>query len=111
MTDVFHHLHKRKRIHQHKEQYPHPHPHKRMVDKLVYVVGVITPLLTAQQAYMIFSTQVATGVSIVTFGGFILNNIIWLWYGWLHKEKPLIFMYSLLFIFNTLVVTGILMYG
>lgn len=105
------HLHKRKRIHQKKEQYPHPHPHKRLVDSLVYGVGLFAPLLTAQQSYKIHSEQTADGVSLFTFAGFVFVNIIWLWYGLLHKEKPIVLMYALLLIFNTSVVVGILLYS
>jgi uncharacterized protein with PQ loop repeat len=105
------HLHKRKRIHQKKEKYPHPQPHKRMVDKLVYAVGIVAPFLTAEQSYKIHASQTAEGVSLFAYAGFVCVNIIWLWYGIIHKEMPIILMYTLLGIFNTSVVIGVLMYG
>lgn len=111
MSLSLHHLHKRKRIHQKNETYPHPDSHKRFVDRLVYVAGIIVPFLTLQQSYLIHSTRNAEGVSLISFTGFACMNLIWLWYGMIHKEKPIIFMYLLLVAFNSSIVAGILMYG
>lgn len=111
MSNPIHHISKRKRIHQKHESYPHPDAHKRYVDRLVLFVGIFAPLLTAQQSYYIHSTKDASGVSLVTFSGFVVVNLIWLWYGLLHKELPIIVMYILLAICNSSVVIGILLYG
>ena len=111
MSLSLHHLHKRKRIHQKKETYPHPHAHKRFVDRLIYVAGIIVPVLTLQQSYLIHSTKNAEGISLFSFSGFVCMNLIWLWYGIIHKETPIIFMYILLATFNTSIVAGVLMYN
>jgi uncharacterized protein with PQ loop repeat len=111
MSDPIHHISKRKRIHEQHEVYPHPNAHKRFVDRIILVVGLVSPLLTAQQSYYIHSSKDATGVSIITFSGFVCVNLIWLWYGLLHKELPIILTYSLLAICNTTVVLGVLMYS
>ncbi len=108
------HLHRRKRAHDKSkklEPYPHPHRFKAFIDHTVYCIGVIGPLLGGVQAYKIWSTQDARGVSLSLFGFNIIFNIIWIMYGVIHKEKPLILMYSLWFIMNTLVTVGALLYG
>jgi len=111
MTNHPHHFHKRKRVHKNLEPYPHPDKLKRFVDHIIYGVGIFIPLMTFLQSYKIWSTQTAHGVSILTFGGYATANCIWLLYGILHKEKPLILMYTLSAIFNASIVAGILVHG
>lgn len=105
---ALHHLHKRKRIHQFRELYPHPSILKRLVDKLVYVAGFASPIMTVPQAYKIWSEQKAESVAIETWTTYTLVAIVFMVYGIIHKEKPLIFMYSMLFIINSFIVIGIL---
>ena len=110
MSNALHHLHRRKRIHQKKEKYPHPDRLRSFVDHLVYAAGLFVPAVASVQAYKIFSEKSADGVSIITFGGFLLANFVWILYGFLHKEKPIIIMYILLAVINTFIVTGTFLY-
>lgn len=110
MPDALHHLHTRKRVHTQTEAYPHPNAHKRLVDTLVYGAGLISPLLTLQQSYLVHTTKEVEGISLLTFSGFACMNLIWLWYGILHKERPIILMYVLLALFNTSIAVGVIMY-
>ena len=117
MSDPMHHIHKRKRIHQKRFQkkkyqpYPHPNGLKRIVDHLIYGVSVFVPAMTAIQAVKIWTEKDASGISLYTWGGFALANIIWILYGFVHKEYPIILMYILLFIFHVSIVIGTLLYG
>jgi uncharacterized protein with PQ loop repeat len=111
MPDPIHHLHKRKRIHEKHEQYPHPQRLKRVVDRLIYVVGVFVPAMTALQSIKIWIEKDASGIALITWAGYAVCNLIWILYGVLHKENPIIFMYILLFFFNTSIVLGTLIYG
>lgn len=106
-----HHQQIRKRIHKKHEKFPHPEPLKRLVDHLVYGVGIFIPFMTFLQSYKIWSTQNAEGISFVTFAGYASANLVWLMYAILHKEKPLIMMYTLSIIFNTSIAVGVIMYG
>ncbi len=110
MSHPLHHLHKRKRIHQNKEQYPHPHSFKRFMDHLVYVMGIIGPLMGSLQAYKIWSEKNAGGVSVPLFSFLILNDVVWFIYGYIHKEKPIMLMYTLWFFVNIFIVAGSLLY-
>ncbi|PLX28814.1 hypothetical protein C0581_00785 [Candidatus Parcubacteria bacterium] len=112
MSDALHHLNKRKRVHTKElEPYPHPRKFKAFVDHAVYAAGILGPMFGALQVYKIWSTQNASGVSLSLFGSHVVFNIIWLIYGTLHKEKPIIIMYSLWIVVNTLVVIGTLLYS
>lgn len=111
MSHVFHHLHKRKRIHQQLEQFPHPNTFKRFMDHMIYVIGIVAPLMGSLQAIKIWKEQTAAGIALPTFVFNVIANVFWLLYGILHKEKPIIVMYTLWFIVNVTIVVGTLLYG
>ena len=104
-----HHIQKRKK------QKLHPYPSNnnliRGVDSMVYIAGLAIPGLTFIQAYKIWAEKDAAGVSFAAYAGFIVANIVWLSYGVIHKQRPIILMYILLIIFNASVVAGTIMYG
>ncbi len=110
MNDALHHLHKRKRVHKKLEPYPHPDLVKNTVDKLVYGVSIMVPAVTFFQAWKIWTEKSGEGISLVAWGGYIIGNIVWIAYGMLHKERPIILMYVLLLIMNTAVVIGALIF-
>ncbi len=111
MTDGVHHFHKRKRIHLKKEKYPHPNKWKRMLDKIIYVVGVVGPLMTLPQLYNIWVLKNAAGVSVLSWGAYALIAVVWLIYGFAHNEKPIVVNSSLWILLEVMVVIGTLMYG
>ena len=111
MPNPIHHLHKRKRIHQKKEKYPSENLFKNYLDKIVYVIGVLGPISGSFQAIKIWQDKVAEGISLIMFGSCAIFNLIWISYGIVHKEKPIILMYCLWFIINTSVVIGTIIYS
>lgn len=85
-----HHFHRRKRIYLHHEPFPHPIKWKRSLDKIIYVIGIVGPLMTLPQIYPIWSTQKAVGVSIFSWLAYMVIALVWLIYGIVHREKPII---------------------
>jgi len=110
-TAGMHHLHKRKRIYVKKEPYPHPNKWKRWVDDTAYVVGVLGPIMTIPQLTRIWIEKNASGVSVITWGAYVIGAFVWLVYGIVHREKPLIATYILSVIVYIVIVIGILSYG
>lgn len=110
MPEVIHHYHRRKRIHEKHEPYPHPNKLKNMVDKLIYVVGIGGIIMMLPQLYKIWIEKNASGISVISFTGFVVANIFWLLYGILHREQPIIILYTLWIILNSLVVVGTILY-
>ena len=106
-----HHFHRRKRIYLNHEPYPHPDKWKRLMDKLIYVVGIVGPLMTIPQVLKIWVDKNAGGISIISWLTYAVTSIFWIIYGIMHKERPIIFSSILLVIFNTLVVVGAMTYG
>ena len=109
-SKVSHHLHVRKRVHNNLEQYPHPDKFKNTLDKLIYIVGFLGPILTIPQAYSIYSLKDASGVSLISWVWYLIAAIIWLVYAIVHKEKPLIFTNILWILTDIIIVVGILIY-
>jgi len=105
-----HHLHKRKRISQKLEPYPHPEKHFQIVDKLIYAAAIIGPLLTIPQAYNVWILKNAGGVSIITWLFMSFASATWLWYGIVHKDKPIIFSSIIWLVMQTLIWTGTVIY-
>ena len=106
-----HHFHKRKRIHQKHETYPHPDKFKRFIDKLILVVCVAAPVMTIPQVVKIWFEQNAMDVSALSWGSYLVFATIWLIYGVVHKEKPLIITNSLWIVLDILIVVGTIIYG
>jgi uncharacterized protein with PQ loop repeat len=111
MTDALHHFHRRKRIHQGHEPYPHPDRRKRFMDRMIYVAGALAPLVGIFQAHQIWASQNAAGVSLFSWSLFALFALIWMIYGVMHKEKPIILTYAMWIVVDIFIVSGILMYG
>lgn len=108
---TLHHQQSRKRLHNNLEIYPHKNKQKNIVDKLVYFAGILTPISTLPQVFKIWINKSAVDVSIFTWMPYLIFAMIWLWYGIIHKEKPIIVLNLGLVIVNIFVVIGILMYG
>ena len=105
-----HHFHRRKRIYLHHEPYPHPNKWKRLMDNLIYFVGIVGPVMTIPQVTKIWIDKNSQGVSVVSWATYTILSVFWLIYGIMHKEKPIIFTSSQLFIFDALVVIGAVIY-
>jgi uncharacterized protein with PQ loop repeat len=101
-----HHQELRKRIYKNLEPFPHPDPVKRFLDKLIFVVGFLGPVSTVPQIWTIFVDHDASGVSMLSWSLYAFFSIIWIIYGILHKEKAIIFTYSLWTVMEGLVVLG-----
>jgi uncharacterized protein with PQ loop repeat len=85
--------------------------HKYIIDRVVMVTGLIGPMASIPQAVQIFSTQDAQGVSLITWGLFIVTNAALLIYSLVHKLVPLVISNICWVAVEVLVVVGILMYS
>jgi uncharacterized protein with PQ loop repeat len=85
--------------------------HKYIIDKVVMFTGLIGPLASIPQAIEIYSKQDAEGVSIITWGLFIVTNGALLVYAIVHKLPALIVSNICWVIIEVIVVMGILAYA
>ena len=84
---------------------------KRVIDKLVYLTGILSIVMAIPQAAIIHVSQSAVNISFVTWFTFLVNAVIWTTYGIIHKERPIIIMYISYLIIDFFIVAGILMYS
>jgi len=81
------------------------------IDKIILIVAIVEPLFTLPQVILIFRNKDASDVSIITWLGFNLMTLIWIWYAIIHKEKIVLIYQLLFFIINCFVIIGALIYG
>ena len=110
-AEGLHHHHVRKRIYQKHEPYPHPVKWKRFIDRVIYLVGLVGPIMTIPQLTKIWIEKNASGVSAVSWAAYMLVAIFWIIYGIAHKEKPIILFSSVWIVLEFFIVLGTLMYG
>ncbi len=104
------HLHLRKRITKNLEPYPARTALKRLLDKIVYGVGIIGPVMTIPQILLIYGGRDASGVAPESWFMWALLDIPWILYGLAHKEWPIVVTYTLWFVCNTVVFVGAILY-
>ena len=81
------------------------------MDKAIFVVGVVGPIMTIPQLVKIWVHQNAVGVSALSWASYLVCAVFWLIYGVLHKEKPIIFTYAIWIVLEVFIVVGTLIYG
>ena len=104
------HYHQRKRFYEKYEPIPSKDRTIRFMDRAIYVVGVAGPIMTIPQVWEIWINKNAAGVSALTWGSYLILAFFWLFYGIIHKEKPIVFTNVLWIVLQTIIVIGVLMY-
>lgn len=78
------------------------------VNKSVYAAGILGVIAIIPQIIKIW-VQRDFGISITTWVGFLICALFWLFYGLVHKEKPIIFTNLAVIIADLLVIAGLLL--
>lgn len=107
-SNAFQHLSIRKRLSKTYEKFPHPTQFGRVVDKIVYISTIGLPLLNFIQLYRIWAEKSILGLSLISWFGFAFFSLIWMIYGIIHKEKPIILLNAGLFIVQSLIAISII---
>lgn len=108
--DGFHHLRQRARVTQGLEPFPARDTWKRLLDRVMYLVGIFAPLALFPQIIQIYSTQSAAGLSLLTWTLLALFNVLWAAYGAVHKDRQLVVATVLMALCHTIVIAGIVLY-
>lgn len=89
-------------------------PYKKYIplaDKLTYTAAMIEAFIVMPQVYQIFHDKNAAGLSLMSWTGFEILNLVWLFYGIVHRDKVIIFYASSYGFVQLWVIVGGLMYG
>ena len=84
------------------------HHNRNTLDKLTYVSGVLLPILTLPQAYAVLVDKATDGVSLITWGFYLVSSSLFAIFGVVHKEKLLMVTYIPFVIVEAAIVVGIL---
>ena len=101
---VLHHLRKRRKSAKRNEF------EMEILDYIVYAASILGPLMTIPQILVIWNTKTAAGVSIISWLGFVIYNSIWLTYGIVRKDPPIILSNFLWVLLQITVVVGAIIY-
>jgi uncharacterized protein with PQ loop repeat len=83
----------------------------RVLDKIITGAAILQPLFTIPQVYKIWILKEASGISVFTWGSYFIFSLLWLAYGIIHKQKPIIYTYIFWIILNGLVALGAILYN
>ena len=83
----------------------------RALDKTTFVAGILGPFTVVPQAWEIFTTHQAGGVSAIAWLLLFIVTLPWVFYGFAHKDKTIIASFILWEIMNLVVFVGAVMYG
>lgn len=94
-----------------------PHPHRksqakklmRLIDKSAYIMGSITVAVNIPQLISVWTSPDITGVSLISWTGFLLGSCFWLTYGILHREKTITIINAMLIVVQGLIVAGVIL--
>lgn len=89
----------------------HKAPKKEFFDYIVYFFTIATPLFELPQAYAIYSSQSAEDVSLLTWGFFLLDNVVWIIYALKRRVLPLLITTTLYLVLEIIIVVGIILYS
>jgi uncharacterized protein with PQ loop repeat len=80
---------------------------KKILDKLIYPIGLIAPIMTIPQVLEVWSNK-SGGVAVCTWAGYMFVSFFWILYGLHHKEKPIVLINFLMFVLDAFIVYGVL---
>jgi uncharacterized protein with PQ loop repeat len=83
---------------------------KNALDILIYPIAIVGPLALLPQVIKLYTVQDAAGFSLATWLILGLLNLVWLYYGFVHRERPIIITNFMLGALNFAMVFGILLF-
>ena len=72
------------------EKYPSRKPSVRFLDNLIIVCSIIGPMFALPQVISAWNAKDISGLSVYTWVAWLILSLIWICYGIVHKEKPII---------------------
>ncbi len=83
---------------------------KKQIDWLMWVAGLVGPISTLPQVYVIYTNESAVDISLLSWLLYSATTVVFLLYSIIHKLKPLIINSILWMLADVAVIAGILIY-
>ncbi len=81
------------------------------IDRAIYLLAIGGPLVMIPQVAEVWVHHNAAGISVPTWMGFGIINLVWICYGAKHRENPIIISNALYAVLNFGVALGAIFYG
>ncbi|MCX6807913.1 MAG: SemiSWEET family transporter [Patescibacteria group bacterium] len=105
----FFHWHKHEHHCDSSDAFPHNN-WKSTLDKTVLIVGMIVPIISFHQAWLIWSQKSGADISMPLWITHLIVAAFWLAYGIEHDDKPIIAAHALWIVVDMLIIIGALTY-
>jgi hypothetical protein len=105
-----HHLRKRKRARQAPLDAARSWAVVRAVDIAVYVMSGLALLLTTDQVRIVWINHNASGISLPAWSCYLAADLVWMLYGYIHKDRVILILNFLWVLMYALVVVGAIIY-
>ncbi len=76
----------------------------------MYVIAMISPVMTVPQLLSIWQQHQAQGISLATWSAYCFVSFMWILYGIIHKDKLITFVNILLVALDGAIVVGALLF-
>jgi uncharacterized protein with PQ loop repeat len=86
-------------------------PSPRLVKRLLGGLSIFTLVMTIPQVLTIWVTHQAAGVSMLSWGAYLLSAAVWLWYGVQKRDKNIYLPCIGWLVLDIAVIVGALVYG
>ncbi|OGC88374.1 hypothetical protein A2419_00500 [Candidatus Adlerbacteria bacterium RIFOXYC1_FULL_48_26] len=81
------------------------------MDLLIYIAAFVGPLALLPQVINVYATRDTSGLFLPTWCMFGVLNFLWILYGRVHKEKPIVITNTALMVLNFSVAAGIVLFS
>jgi uncharacterized protein with PQ loop repeat len=82
-----------------------------MLKRLLGVLSIFTMLMTIPQVLTIWITHQAAGVSMLSWGAYLISAVTWLWYGLQKRDKNIYLPCIGWILLDSAVIVGVAVYG
>lgn len=82
---------------------------RNFINKFIYFIGGFGVAVIIPQVSKVWIGRQVEGVSLTTWAGFFITSVFWLFYGLVHKEKPIIYTNIAVGFLDFLIILGIVL--
>lgn len=80
----------------------------RFIEKNVYLIGFSAIIANIPQLYNVWVASDTSGVSLLSWLGFLIGAMLWFCYGWLHRDRLIMFVNGSIIVIQAGIVLGLL---
>jgi uncharacterized protein with PQ loop repeat len=81
------------------------------IDALAYGVSILSLFFTIDQVRIIWINHNASGVSLISWVFYTVSAAVWVFYGYIHKDRVIFITNGVWVAFSVFIVVGVALYG